>query len=222
MKRNRELKIFGLFLFPVLLSWIPVKGSVRPDVSVAMTINSSTMDTATFGAGCFWCVEAIFQQLDGVTNVVSGYAGGHVKNPNYSQVCTGETGHAEVCLITYDPVKISYTDLLQVFWSIHDPTTLNRQGADVGPQYRSVIFYHNDEQRRLATEYRQKLDKSGAFENPVVTEIAPMDRFYPAEDYHQKYFINNTNQPYCRIVIQPKLEKFKKAFAEKIVPPKGK
>ncbi len=221
MKRNR-LKIFGLFLFPVLLSWIPVKGSVRLDVSVTMTINSSTMDTATFGAGCFWCVEAIFQQLDGVTNVVSGYAGGHVKNPNYSQVCTGETGHAEVCFITYDPVKISYTDLLQVFWSIHDPTTLNRQGADVGTQYRSVIFYHNDEQRRLAMEYRQRLDKSGAFGNPVVTEIVPMDIFYPAEDYHQKYFINNTNQPYCRIVIQPKLEKFKKAFAEKIVPPKGK
>ncbi len=176
------------------------------------------LDVATFGAGCFWCVEAIFQSLDGVDTVLSGYSGGEVDNPSYKEVCTGRTGHAEVCQIHYDPGVISFKELLEVFWQTHDPTTLNRQGADVGTQYRSAIFYHNDEQKQLAEEYKAKLDEEGAFADPIVTEISPFGKFFVAEDYHQNYFKENGEQPYCSIVIRPKVEKFKKVFGDKLKP----
>jgi peptide-methionine (S)-S-oxide reductase len=174
-------------------------------------------DTATFGTGCFWCTEAIFEQLTGVLKVTSGYSGGHVDKPTYKQVCTGETGHAECVQIQYEPQKISYDELLEVFWQVHDPTTLNRQGADVGTQYRSAIFYHNDTQKQRAEHYKSELEKSGAFPKPIVTEIAPAAKFYAAEDYHQEYYYNNKNtNPYCAMVIRPKLEKFQKVFANKL------
>lgn len=173
-------------------------------------------DTATFGNGCFWCTEAIFQQLDGVLKVESGYSGGHVEDPTYKEVCEGTTGHAEVIQIVYDPSKLSYDELLEVFWQTHDPTTLNRQGNDVGPQYRSAVFFHNEEQKLKAEKYKSQLNASKAFDNPIVTEITPFSKFYVAENYHQNYFINNGSQPYCYYVIRPKLEKFRKVFGEKI------
>ncbi|UTW61918.1 peptide-methionine (S)-S-oxide reductase MsrA [bacterium SCSIO 12741] len=178
--------------------------------------NSSNLDTATFGAGCFWCVEAIFQQLNGVDKVLSGYSGGFVKNPGYKEVCSGSTGHAEVCQIYYDPSVISFDELLEVFWQTHDPTTLNRQGADVGTQYRSAVFYHNEEQRSKAELYKAKLNESGAFPDPIVTEISAFDTFYEAEGYHQDYYSQNGEQSYCRLVIRPKIEKFEKVFGDKI------
>lgn len=174
------------------------------------------LDTATLGAGCFWCVEAVFQQLDGVVSVTSGYSGGMVKDPTYKQVCDGTTGHAEVCQIVFDPQKLSFKDLLEVFWSTHDPTTLNRQGNDVGTQYRSAIFYHSNQQKELAEEYKKKLDESGAFKSPIVTEITPFSTFYAAENYHQDYYNLNGSQPYCNFVIKPKVEKFRKVFGEKL------
>jgi peptide-methionine (S)-S-oxide reductase len=173
-------------------------------------------DTATFGAGCFWCVEAIFEQVKGVIDAESGYSGGTVENPTYSEVCTGNTGHAEVCRVTYDPSVVTYRDLLEIFWQIHDPTTLNRQGADIGSQYRSVIFYHNDGQLKQAEEIKAKLTAEHIWENPVVTEIVPFRAFYKAEDYHQAYYDQNTSQPYCSIVITPKIEKFRKVFKDKL------
>ena len=173
-------------------------------------------ETATFGGGCFWCVEAVYQELEGVISVTSGFAGGQRENPSYEQVCSGATGHAEVVQIVYDPSKISFDELLEVFWTVHDPTTLNRQGADVGTQYRSVIFYHNEEQKQLAEKYKKELDASGAWDNPVVTEIAPFTKFYSAEKYHQEYYKNNANQPYCSMVIQPKVDKFRKVFKDKL------
>jgi peptide-methionine (S)-S-oxide reductase len=179
-------------------------------------MNSTEFQKATFGSGCFWCTEAIFENLNGVHSVVSGYAGGHVLNPTYEEVCTGTTGHAEVTQITYDSSLISYDELLEVFWKTHDPTTLNRQGNDVGPQYRSVIFYHNDDQKQLAEKYKSELDKSGAWDNPIVTEISPLTNYFPAEKYHQDYYNNNPNQGYCAFVIAPKLEKFRKVFKDKL------
>lgn len=173
-------------------------------------------DTVTFGAGCFWCVEALFQQLKGVISVESGYSGGSVEKPSYRDVCSGETGHAEVCQLVYDTTKISFDELLEVFWSVHDPTTLNRQGADVGTQYRSVVFYHNEKQRQLAESYKEKLNKSGAYKDPIVTEISTFTVFYKAENYHQDYYNLNKAQPYCTFVIQPKLDKFKKVFKSKM------
>ena len=178
--------------------------------------STAATDTAVFGNGCFWCTEAIFQQLEGVEKVESGYSGGHVANPTYKEVCTGNTGHAEALRIVYDPKKISYDELLEVFWQTHDPTTLNRQGNDIGTQYRSVIFYQNTEQKQKAEKYKVELDKSGAFNNPIVTEIAPAQTFYKAEDYHQNYYKENGSQPYCQFVIRPKLEKFQKVFKSKI------
>lgn len=177
---------------------------------------SNPLDTATFGAGCFWCVEAVFQRLNGVQSVTSGYSGGHVDNPTYQQVCTGQTGHAEVCQIAYDSKQISFLELLEVFFQTHDPTTLNQQGADYGTQYRSAIFYHNDEQKKLAEKVKNELNAAGAFSDPIVTEITPFKKFYKAEDYHQNYFNDNGKQPYCSFVIKPKLEKFKKVFKEKL------
>jgi peptide-methionine (S)-S-oxide reductase len=174
------------------------------------------IDTATFGAGCFWCVESVFQELDGVVRVESGYMGGHTANPNYKDVCSGETGHAEVCRIEFDSSRISFEELLEVFWQTHDPTTLSRQGNDIGTQYRSVIFYNNEDQKKSAEYYKNKLNESGAFKNTIVTEISPVSEFYIAEDYHQDYFENNPNQPYCSFVIKPKLDKFRKAFQDKL------
>ena len=174
------------------------------------------LEQATFGAGCFWCVEAVFQRLAGVHSVVSGYTGGTVQHPTYKQICTGTTGHAEVAQISYDPAVLSFEELLEVFWQTHDPTTLNRQGNDVGTQYRSAIFYHNAQQREIAEQYKQQLDASGAFPTPIVTEIVPLDVFYPAEDYHQNYFNDNARQPYCQFVVRPKVEKLVKLFSDKL------
>ncbi|WP_246206185.1 peptide-methionine (S)-S-oxide reductase MsrA [Fulvivirga aurantia] len=172
---------------------------------------------ATFGAGCFWCIEAVFQQLEGVKSVVSGYTGGKVKDPTYREVCGGRTGHAEVAQITYDESIISFDELLEVFWKTHDPTTLNRQGADVGTQYRSAVFYHDQEQKEKAESYKKKLNEAKAFDDPIVTEIAPLTVFYEAETQHQDYYKNNPDQPYCAIVIRPKVEKVKRVFADKLV-----
>ena len=174
------------------------------------------MEKATFGAGCFWCVEAVFQQIEGVQQVVSGYTGGKVKDPTYREVCGGRTGHAEVAQITYDPGVVSFQELLEVFWSSHDPTTLNQQGADVGTQYRSAVFYHNEDQKQLAEHYKAELDASRAFDKPIVTEITPLPVFYAAEDYHQDYFNNNGDQPYCQFVVKPKVEKVKRVFANRL------
>ncbi len=173
-------------------------------------------DTATFGTGCFWCTEAIFQELKGVLKVTSGYSGGTVANPSYEEVCTGNTGHAESLQIIYDPSVITFDELLEVFWESHDPTSLNRQGNDVGTQYRSVIFYHNDEQKQKAEHYKAELDKSKAYNKPIVTEITAFTKFYPAEDYHQNYYLNHGSQPYCSFVIRPKVEKFEKVFKDKL------
>ncbi len=178
--------------------------------------NGKNLDTATFANGCFWCTEAVFQRLEGVVKVVSGYSGGHVENPTYEQVCEKNTGHAECLRIYYDATKISFDELLEVFWKTHDPTTPNRQGNDVGPQYRSVVFYHNEEQRTKAEHYKAELDKSGAFSKPIVTTIEPLNNFYPAEDYHQNFFNQNPDQGYCRFVIRPKIEKFEQVFKHKL------
>ena len=174
------------------------------------------LETATFGAGCFWCAEAVFQQLEGVHKVVSGYTGGTTVNPNYHAVCMGMTGHAEVIQIQFDPDAISFGELLEVFWQTHDPTTLNRQGNDEGTQYRSAILYHSDAQQRIAEESKAEMDKSGTWDDPIVTEITAIDVFYPAEGYHQNYFQLNPRQPYCQFVIHPKMKKFTKDFKEKL------
>ena len=174
------------------------------------------LELATFGAGCFWCSEAVFVRLKGVEKVTSGYSGGRVKNPTYEQVSTGQTGHAEVVQITFDPARISYPQLLEVFFKTHDPTTLDRQGNDAGTQYRSVIFYHNDEQRKLAEEYKHKLDAAKAFRGPIVTEIAAFQEFFPAEDYHRDYYRLHGRQPYCQMVIRPKIIKLEKVFGDKL------
>ncbi len=173
-------------------------------------------EITTLGGGCFWCLEAVYDQLKGVVDVVSGYAGGHVVNPTYKQVCTGTTGHAEVVQVTFDPTVISFKEILTVFFSIHDPTTLNRQGADVGPQYRSVVFYHSDEQKAITEQVIAELTAMRLWDNPIVTQIAPMDTFYPAEDYHQEYFARNPYQGYCQMVIAPKVAKFRKQFLEQL------
>jgi methionine-S-sulfoxide reductase len=178
------------------------------------TTEDAKLRKATFASGCFWCTEAVFQQLRGVKSVVSGYSGGSVENPTYEQVCSGRTGHAEVIQVTYDPKEISFDDLLKVFWQTHDPTTLNRQGHDVGTQYRSAIFYHDDEQRRVAEQYKKQLGASGVFRGPIVTEIEPLRTFYSAENYHQDYYHSNPRQQYCEFVIRPKIEKFNKEFKE--------
>ncbi len=185
-------------------------------IVLSKQIQAKNMETATFGGGCFWCTEAIFKSLKGVEEVSSGYSGGHLKNPLYDDVCTGETGHAEVIQIIFDPEIISFRELLEVFWSTHDPTTLNRQGADVGTQYRSVIFYHSEEQRKQAEQYKTELNDALVFNKPVVTEITAFHKFYKAEAYHQDYFQNNSTKAYCQIVIVPKLKKFKEIFGEKL------
>lgn len=186
------------------------------EVKTMNTIQPERNDTATFGAGCFWCVEAIFQRVEGVVQVESGYSGGHTKNPTYKEVCSGNTGHAEVCRIIFDTSKVTYPELLEIFWKTHDPTTLNRQGHDVGTQYRSVVFYHSEEQKEQAEFYKNKLNTAGIYDNTIVTEIVPAVQFYKAEDYHQNYYNENPEQGYCNFVITPKVEKFKKVFKEKL------
>jgi peptide-methionine (S)-S-oxide reductase len=190
----------------------------RPDPAVSESPGPlpGGLRKATFASGCFWCTEAVFQQLRGVQSVVSGYSGGDVENPTYLQVCEGNTGHAEAVQVTYDPRVISYPELLEVFWRTHDPTTPDRQGPDMGSQYRSVIFYHDDEQRRLAEEYRAKLEAAHVFDAPVVTQIVPFQAFYPAEAYHQNFFNDHPRQPYCQAVIGPKVEKLRKLFKDRL------
>ncbi len=174
------------------------------------------LEIATLGSGCFWCTEAFFLPVKGIKSVVSGYSGGKIKNPTYKEVCSGLTGHAEVIQVTFNPSIISYSEILEIFWNTHDPTTLNKQGADEGTQYRSVVYYHTDEQRKIASAYKAQLNQSGVYKNPIVTEISPFTVFYPAEEYHQNYFELNPNQGYCAYVIKPKVEKFKKQFEAKL------
>jgi peptide-methionine (S)-S-oxide reductase len=179
------------------------------------TQDTNNFSTAVFGAGCFWCVEAVFQQVKGVIKIESGYCNGDVKNPTYREVCSGKTGYAEVCKIWYDSTQISYDNLLSIFWQTHDPTTLNQQGNDIGTQYRSGVFYSNNNQKEIAEKYKAELNQSGAFGKPIVTEITELKNYYPAEDYHQDYYNQNSSQPYCQFVIAPKLDKFKKVFGDK-------
>jgi peptide-methionine (S)-S-oxide reductase len=183
-----------------------------------MTGNEKRTEVATLGGGCFWCVEATFEQLRGVERVVSGYSGGQVHNPTYQQICTGTTGHAEVIQVHFDPEEISFGDILRVFFTVHDPTTLNRQGNDVGPQYRSAIFYHSPDQKQQAEQVIREMQEQGVWARRIVTEVTPFERFYPAEDYHQEYYRNNPNQPYCAVVISPKVAKFRKAYMDRLKP----
>jgi peptide-methionine (S)-S-oxide reductase len=215
----------GLFLTAALVAWagrvlpppdepaFPLPELTPPEATGPVTTGPRQ---ATFGCGCFWCAEAVFQRLNGVEAVVPGYSGGTVESPTYAQVCSGTTGHAEAVQLTYDPRVISYAELLEVFWRTHDPTTPNRQGADAGMQYRSVILYHDDEQRRLAERYKARIDEAGVFQAPVVTEIVPFRAFYPAEAYHRDYFNEHPRQPYCALVIGPKVEKLRKVFQGKL------
>ncbi len=206
--------IVSLFLATVFFMSACSQTQQKP--TMAEIKNTNAYDTATFGAGCFWCVEAVFQQIKGVVKVSSGYMGGEIKNPSYKDVCSGSTGHVEVCQITYDPKETTYKDLLEAFWQTHDPTTYNRQGNDLGTQYRSVVFYYSDEQKKLAEKYKKELDISGAFEKPIITAIEPSSAFYIAEEYHQNYYNQNSDAPYCSFMIKPKIEKFKKAFHDRL------
>ncbi len=219
IKRTIPVSSFILVMITALSACIQSNSTITKKTTTMIHtdgISAANTDTATLGTGCFWCTEAIFQQLKGVISATSGYSGGHVDNPTYKEVCEGTTGHAEVIQIVYDTSVISFDELLEMFWQAHDPTTLNRQGNDVGPQYRSVIFYHNNEQKEKSEKYKSALDQSKAFDNPIVTEISPFTKFYKAENYHQDYYNNNGSQPYCYYVIKPKLEKFNKVFKDKI------
>jgi peptide-methionine (S)-S-oxide reductase len=222
MKTTQTLFTAGFMLAMALASCGQKQNQTadKPEIkSTKMASNSTTSAStqlATFGSGCFWCTEAIFLQVEGIDKVESGYSGGKVKNPTYKEVCSGLTGHAEVIQVHFNPNVISYEELLEIFWKTHDPTTLNKQGADEGTQYRSVVYYHNDDQKKAAEYYKEKLDQSGAFDDPIVTEISPFTTFYKAEDYHQNYYNLNGSAPYCSYVIQPKVDKFKKVFAEKL------
>ena len=215
MKRQNIFSLLLIFLISFNFGNCSAKLPGEKKINIEETmLDSNKYEVATFGEGCFWCTEAVFQRLKGVVKVESGYSGGTVPNPTYEAVCTGKTGHAEVTQITFDPSVISYTELLQVFFKTHDPTTLNKQGADVGTQYRSVIFYHNDEQKKFAEKTKHELDSAKIWDDPIVTEISPFKKFYKAEDYHQNYYNNNSFQPYCSFVITPKLEKFEKVFKD--------
>jgi len=200
-------------LMPVILLFSQTKSEVNKKNKMNI---ENELTTATLGAGCFWCVEAIFQNLDGVISVESGYSGGNVDNPTYEEVCSGTTDHAEVVQINFDPEIITFKELLQVFWQTHDPTTLNHQGNDFGTQYRSVIFYHDENQKSIAEKSKSETDNSGFWDDPIVTEISPYSNFFKAENYHQNYYQQNSNQPYCRMVIIPKLQKFKLKFKDKL------
>ena len=212
-KKNSSIKFIVLiFLFSGLTGFISFKSFNNHLVNM----QDKKLQKATFGSGCFWCTEAVFELVEGVTSVTSGYTGGNIKNPTYEEVCSEKSGHAEAIQLTFDSEVISYDELLEIFWKTHDPTTLNRQGNDAGTQYRSVIFYHSEEQKQLAEKYKEALDKSGALENPIVTEILPAAEFYKAEDYHQDYYTNNPAQGYCTFIIAPKIEKFKEVFKDKL------
>jgi peptide-methionine (S)-S-oxide reductase len=213
MKNCLKLLNFSLILLLFIACDSQVVKSQQPDKQSQKT-NMSQTDTITLGAGCFWCVEAVLQQVNGVVSVKSGYSGGSIKNPTYKEICSGLTGHAEVCQVVYQPDVISLPELLKIFWYTHDPTQLNRQGNDIGTQYRSAIFYHNDSQKQIAETLKAELDKSGAWDKLIVTEISAFTIFYTAEDYHQNYYNENSDQPYCSYVIKPKLEKFDKVFSE--------
>jgi peptide-methionine (S)-S-oxide reductase len=191
---------------------------IKKEIPSTPLLKSKSMhtETITLGNGCFWCAEAIFQQVKGVNKVTSGYSGGHVENPSYEEVCEKTTGHAEVLQVEFDTTQVTLDEILEIFWQTHDPTTLNQQGNDVGPQYRSVVFYHNKQQKERAEFFKKKLDESGAFSKPIVTAIEPFTNYYAAENYHQDYYKKNGNQPYCYFVIRPKLEKFEKAFKDKM------
>ncbi len=202
----QKLLLIGVFTLGVFVSF----------GQKTKTMNAVKTETAYFGEGCFWCTEAFFQRIEGVISVRSGYGGGHVENPTYEQVCDKKTGHAEITKVEFDPTKVTYDELLEVFWKTHDPTTLNRQGADAGPQYRSVIFYTSVEEKQKAEHYKAELDKSHAYANPIVTAIEPFTNYYPAENYHQNYYNENSSQGYCSYVIRPKLEKFDKVFKHKL------
>lgn len=206
-----------IFTLSVVVSACAQPGTVREkSQNIKKQTKNMNTETITLGNGCFWCTEAVFQQVKGVSKVTSGYSGGHVENPTYEQVCGKQTGHAEVLQIEFDPSEITVDELLEIFWQTHDPTTLNKQGNDEGPQYRSVIFYHNENQKARAEYFKKQLDESKAFPNPIVTAIEPFKNFYAAENYHQDYYNRNGNQPYCYFVIRPKLEKFEKAFKDKM------
>jgi peptide-methionine (S)-S-oxide reductase len=215
----KQIKMIAVVYFTAIFFVACSQNQAKHSLTNSATMNSSIdtgKDTITLGAGCFWCVEAVFQNLKGVEKVTSGYSGGFIKNPAYREVCMGTTGHAEVCQITFDTNLISLPELLEVFWKTHDPTTLNRQGNDVGTQYRSAIFYHSEEQKKVAEYYKEELNKNKVFDNPIVTEITAYSNFYPAEDYHQNYFNLNGEESYCRFVIQPKVDKLKKVFKDKL------
>jgi len=208
-----------LFIFWAILgltSSANNKATTLANEAIAPVNQIANTDTVTLGTGCFWCTEAIFQMVEGVINVESGYSGGKVKNPTYEQIGTGATGHAECLNIIYDTTKVTYDELLEIFWQTHDPTTLNRQGNDIGPQYRSVVFYRTAQQREVAQKYKAELEKSGAFDRPIVTSFEPMTTFYKAENYHQNYYKQNGSQPYCQYVVRPKVEKFEKVFKNKL------
>lgn len=222
MKPLRYLAVM-VALLPALIAGACGQPKTNMDKEIVMDERQSNTKplrgTAVFGAGCFWCVEAVFLQLAGVDSIEPGYAGGTVDDPTYEQVCSGTTGHAEVCRIIFDPEIITYPELLEAFFSSHDPTTLNRQGEDVGSQYRSVIFYSDEEQRKLAEDYKAELERAGVFDDPIVTEVVPLVKFYSAEDYHRNYYARNPDQAYCRLVIRPKLEKFTRKFKDKLKNP---
>lgn len=205
-----------LFLSALILGACVQSSAEQQNEHVISENMNESNEVATLGAGCFWCVEAVFLELKGVVSVVSGYSGGDVKNPAYREVCNGTTGHAEVIQVTFDPAIISFAEILEVFFAVHDPTTLNRQGADVGTQYRSAIFYHNDQQKEIALKAKAAAMESGEWLDPIVTEISPLKNFYAAEDYHQDYYSQNQQQPYCAMVITPKMDKFRKRFKEKL------
>jgi peptide-methionine (S)-S-oxide reductase len=206
----------SITILTLLLPLLACSQAKKSEPKKSDTMATTQFEIATLANGCFWCTEAVFQRVEGVEKVVSGYIGGSVKNPTYREVCTGLTGHAEALQITYNPSTISFDELLEIFWQTHDPTTLNRQGNDVGTQYRSGIFFHTEEQKKLAETYKKKLDAAGAFDKPIVTEITQASVFYPAEDYHQNYYNLNGTAPYCSYVIAPKVEKLKKVFANKL------
>lgn len=216
MKNILKITYIVLFITIAFTGCNESKSDAKQEKKKTMNEQNPNLEVATLGSGCFWCSEAIFERVKGVESVVSGYSGGTVKNPTYDEVCTGKTGHAEAVQITFDPKVVSYDELLEIFWKTHDPTTLNRQGNDVGTQYRSVIFYHNDEQKQKAEYYKKKLTEEKIWDKPIVTEITRFENFYPAEDYHQEYYENNPNQGYCAYVITPKLEKFEKIFKDKL------
>ena len=212
-----------MLLFTGLIGMLLSSGSCTSKSDEGRKINKNekrtmnqSMETATLGAGCFWCVEGVYQELKGVQKVVSGYSGGHKENPGYKEVCDGTTGHAEVAQITFDPSVVSFREILEVFFLVHDPTTRNRQGNDVGTQYRSAIYYHNQSQKEISESVIKELNASGAWEKPIVTEVTAFEKFWPAEDYHQNYYKLNSEQPYCQYVVRPKLEKFRKVFKEKL------